>query len=130
MPPAARGHLLDCEERERLRILEGVTYLRQKEGSESDLTDLLTDNSFPQVNTLGSGLKRQRSESLPLVPKRGLVLTRLGDCVPTPVSGETGDQRAVFKDLARRLVEGPEDQPKGKEPQVSRVQHSTRNSKS
>ncbi len=65
------------------------------------------------------GLKRPRSESLPSVPKRGLVLARLGDSVPTPVDWEQGDQRVVFKDLARRIVEGSEDQSKGKEPQVS-----------
>lgn len=118
----------DREERARLRILEGVAYLGRKEGLEKDLTDLLTDDRFPQVNNLGSGLKRPRSESLPSVPKRGLVLGRLGG---DPVGYvETGDQRAVFKDLTRRLVEGPEYQSKGKEPQVSRAQHSTRNSKS
>jgi hypothetical protein len=114
----------DREERARLRILEGLAYEGQKQGLEKDLSDLLTDDRFPQVNTLGSGLKRPRSESLPSVPKRGLVLTREGDGIPTPV--ETGDQRAVFNRLVQRLIEGPGDSPKGKEPQVSRDQLSTR----
>ncbi len=38
----------DTKELERLLILEGVAYLGQKEGSESDLTDLLTDDRFLQ----------------------------------------------------------------------------------
>ncbi len=106
----------DTKERERLRILEGVVYISQKEGSESNLTDLLTGDRFQQVNNLGLGLKRSRSESLPSVPKRGLVLALLGDSVPTSVGVVCEDQRVVFKDLARRIVEGPGDQPKGKEP--------------
>jgi hypothetical protein len=120
----------DSEERARLRILEGLAYDGQKEGLERDLSDLLTDDRFPQVNTLGSGLKRQRSESLPSVPKRGPVLARLGDSVPTPADREPDKQRAVFKAVATRVVEDQEDQPKGKEPQVSRAQSSTRNSQS
>ena len=51
----------DFEELVQLRILDGVTYIAQKEGREADLTDLLTYNSFQQVNHLGLGLKRQRS---------------------------------------------------------------------
>ena len=119
----------DPEERARLRILEGLTYEGQRQGLERDLSDLLTDDRFPQVNTLGSGLKRPRSESLPSVPKRGLVLTRV-DGIPTPVDWDPDPQRAVFTALAKRIVDGPEDQPKGKEPQVSRDQNSTQNSKS
>lgn len=120
----------DSEERARLRILEGLAYEGQKEGLERDLSDLLTDDRFPQVNTLGSGLKRPRSESLPSVPKRGPVLARLGDSGPTPVDREPDKQRAVFKAVATRVVEDLEDQPKGKEPKVSRAQSSTRNSQS
>ena len=116
----------DREERARLRIIEGLAYEGQKQGLERDLSDLLTDDRFPQVNSLGSGLKRPRSESLPSVPKKGLVLPALGYSPTDNVDGETGDQRAVFKRLVKRLIEGPEDQPKGKEPQVSRDQHSTR----
>ena len=48
------------------------------------------------------------------------------DGVPTPVDWEPDPQRAVFAALAKRIVDGPEDQPKGKEPQVSRAQSSTR----
>ncbi len=39
---------------------------------------------------------------------------------------EPDPQRAVFKALAQRIIDCPEDQPKGKEPQVSRAQSSTR----
>ena len=119
----------DIEERARLRILEGVVYLNQKEGRESDLTDLLTDDRFQQVNHLGSGLKRPRSESVPSVPKRGPVLARLGDSAPAPIGVLGEDQRSVFKDLTRRIVEGPGDGPKGKESKVSRTQTATRDSK-
>jgi hypothetical protein len=119
----------DSEERARLRIVEGLAYEGQKQGLERDLSDLLTDDRFPQVNTLGSGLKRPRSESLPSVPKRGPVLARVG-CVPTPVDREPDKYRVVFKAVATRVVEDLGDRSKGKEPQVSRDQHSTRNSKS
>ncbi len=83
-----------------LLILKGLTYEGQKEGLERDLSDLLTDNHFLQVNTFGSGLKRPRSELLSSVPKRGLVLAQLGDSVPTPIDWEPDSQRAVFKALA------------------------------
>ncbi len=51
----------DTKEQARLLILEGLTYEGQKEGQERDLTDLLSDYRFQQVNLLGSGLNRQRS---------------------------------------------------------------------
>jgi hypothetical protein len=115
----------DREERARLRILEGVAYLGQKEGLERDLTDLLTDDRFPQVKQLGSGLKRPRSESLPSVPKKGPVLPPLGYSPTDNVDGIPGTRDRIVKRLIGGIV-NPEDQPKGKEPRVSRTQNSTR----
>ena len=37
----------------RLRILEQLTFREQAAGQETDLTDLLTDQDFPQTNNLG-----------------------------------------------------------------------------
>ena len=119
----------DPEERARLRILEGLAYEGQKEGLERDLTDLLSDDRFQSVKQLGSGLKRPRSESLPSVPKRGPVLPPLGYSPTDHVDGVPGTRDRIWKGLIEGIV-NPEDQPKGKEPQVSRDQNSTRNSKS
>ena len=119
----------DPEERARLRILEGLAYEGQKEGLERDLTDLLSDDRFQSVKQLGSGLKRPRSESLPSVPKKGPVLPPLGYSPTDHVDGVPGTRDRIWKGLIEGIV-NPEDQPKGKEPQVSRDQNSTRNSKS
>jgi hypothetical protein len=119
----------DPEERARLRILEGLAYEGQKEGLERDLSDLLSDDRFQSVKQLGSGLKRPRSESLPSVPKKGPVLPPLGYSPTDHVDGVPGTRDRIWKGLIEGIV-NPEDQPKGKEPQVSREQNSTRNSKS
>jgi len=108
----------DPEERARLRILEGLAYEGQKEGLERDLSDLLSDDRFQSVKQLGSGLKRPRSESLPSVPKRGPVLPPLGYSPTDHVDGVPGTRDRIWKGLIEGIV-NPEDQPKGKEPQVS-----------
>ncbi len=64
-----------------------------------------------------------------MVPKKGPVLARLGNSPTEPVGGVPGTLEAIFQGLIKGIVKTPEDQPKGKEPQVSRDQP-TRNSKS
>ncbi len=59
----------DTEERARVRILEQVAYTGQSEGRAKDLTDLLTDDSFPRVNDLGAGPKGRDLNCSPWFPK-------------------------------------------------------------
>ncbi len=108
-----------------MRILEQVASTGQSEGRAKDLTNMLTDNSFPRVNYLGAGLK-DRDQNCILGSQEGTSTGKVGDpstevLTPNQVSPAGG----VTRNSTSKTLET---QPKGKEPQVSQDHSSPRNS--
>ncbi len=71
----------NVKELSRLRILERITYKAQAEGRARDLSDFLSDKSFPRIRDLGLGgaSKQALPELSSLGPEKGPTLARLGD---------------------------------------------------
>ncbi len=63
----------DVQERSRLKILELLTYKEQAEGLARDLSDFLTNESFPLIRGLGPNPKPSS-----LLPETRPVQARLG----------------------------------------------------
>ncbi len=91
----------NIEELTRLKILKGLAYSQQAEELAQDLMDFLTDSErFPRIRGLGRPQKQAEPEPSSLVPKKGQVLTRLGELFSeaqtlrkvSPAGGLTQDQ--------------------------------------
>ena len=109
----------NIEELSRLRILEQITYKAQAEVQTKDLSDFLSDESFPQIRDLGGATKRALPEQSSLVPKKGLARARLGSFVSeTPDPNQESSACGQTQDRPLKVQQDP---PKGKEPQVSSV---------
>jgi hypothetical protein len=114
----------NVEERTRLRILEGLAYQQQAEARAQDYSDLLTDERFPRIRGLGRPQKRAEPEPSSSVPKRGPILTRLGELnSETLTLKEVSSTGGSTQDPPKEV---PQDQGKGKQPQVSGSHRGTR----
>ena len=114
----------NVEERTRLKILEGLAYQQQAEARAQDYSDLLADERFPRIRGLARPQKRAEPEPSSSVPKKGPILTRLGE-----LNSETLTLNEVSSTGGLTQVppeEVPQDQGKGKQPKVSGPHRATR----
>ncbi len=100
----------NVKEQTRLKILQGLAYQQKAEVRARDYSDPLADS-------LGRPQKRAEPEPSSLVPKKGPVLTRLGELVSEPLTlRKVSSTGGLTQDQPEEVHQ---DQAKGKEPQVS-----------
>ena len=117
----------DIQERSRLRILERIAYKAQAEGRARDLSDFLSDESFPRIRDLGRASKRALPEPSSLVPKKGPARERLGSFVSeTPDPNKESSASGQTQDRPTKVRQDP---PKGQESQVSQTHTQTQNTR-